>query len=295
MPDFDESVFDAMTDEALAVYLAHDAELPLSFVRSADSVLYAATLLALRRADTLPDPAAAFERFQSDYLPVPFDGATLWDDQPRFAPAPSVSPRPARPTAKAAVSEQPPPLPQTRETPLPMPPAASPMPSAALYTPPAVPRRGRGAALLVLALIALTAALGVAFIGSTFRALLGFGPAAKTDVSPATPGYTLTWVPAGYSSADFSDWDVSGYLYTWKNSAGDTITFCRYHKGTNIAVEQEDAEVSEVTVCGVTGEYTRHGREHSLVFSDPSGENVYYLTAGSVTDSDMNNMMAAIK
>ena len=39
MPDFDESVFDAMTDEALAVYLAHDAELPLSFVRSADSVL----------------------------------------------------------------------------------------------------------------------------------------------------------------------------------------------------------------------------------------------------------------
>ena len=118
-----------------------------------------------------------------------------------------------------------------------------------------------------------------------------WGVAMAIELAAPAAGF---WVPVlGRSTT--SDWDVSGYLYTWKNSAGDTITFCRYHKGTNIAVEQGDAEVSEVTVCGVTGEYTRHGREHSLVFSDPSGENVYYLTAGSVTDSDMNNMMAAIK
>ncbi|MGI5979451.1 MAG: hypothetical protein ACOX66_08130, partial [Oscillospiraceae bacterium] len=68
-----------------------------------------------------------------------------------------------------------------------------------------------------------------------------------------------------------------------------------YHAGTEVNVDSNGAYVSEVNVLGRKGEYTRRGREHSLVFSDAQGDSIYYLSAGNVSDSDMQNMIAAIK
>lgn len=79
MSDFDEDEFDAMTDEALADYLTHDAELPLSFARGAGAVLSAAAALAARQRETLPEPESALEAFRADYLPIVYYGKTIYD------------------------------------------------------------------------------------------------------------------------------------------------------------------------------------------------------------------------
>lgn len=308
MPDFDEGVFDAMSDEELTDYLAHDAELPLSFVRSADAVLYAATVLAARQAASLPEAAGALESFRSDYLAVPFDGCTLWDDPPRFAPAMPAkaappaprpaAPAPAKPKKQRAAKPKPRPA---KPKPVPAPPPPPPIEArqaerpAQYYIPaPARPREHHFAAgLLVAALLVLLVGVGYLYLRTTFRAAIG-GPSPAASAANAA-GCTLTWVPDGYSAVQFTDWDVAGYLYTWQNDAGDKITFSRYAGGTKVAVDKSDAETSLVTVCGVQGEYTQKNGERSLVFSDAAGANVYYLDAKNVSDGDMQKMIAAIK
>ena len=302
MTDFDESVFDAMTDEELTDYLSHDMELPLSFLHSAEAVLYASTLLALRKADTLPDLAAAATSFREEYLPIPFDGATLWDDPlghtvPAKTSSHGKTQETAKPPGESKAAKRPDKPKARASSPapaaVPAPPPPLPPLSQPVYAPSAAPRqrRHRGKLFVVL-LIIVVAVLAALFIGTTLRSMLG-GTSPSEEAS--STGYTLTWVPSGYTAAEFSDWDVTGYLYTWKNSAGDTITFCRYYAGTEVNVDSNGAYVSEVNVLGRKGEYTRRGREHSLVFSDAQGDSIYYLSAGNVSDSDMQNMIAAIK
>ena len=307
MPEFDESVYDAMSDEELADYLAHDAELPLSFVRSADAVLYAATVLAARQAESLPEAAAALESFRSDYLPVPFDGCTLWDDPPRYAPAaaaPKARPEPPRPAAPAAKPKKQPAAKRSpRPAPIPAPPppitgsavpSAPQAPQSYVPAPARAPRRSFAAGLLVAALLFLLVGAGFLYLRTTFRSTLGSSPS-PTASAAAAAGLTLTWVPDGYSATQFTDWDVSGYLTTWQNAAGDKITFSRYAGGTKVAVDKSNAETSLVAVDGVQGEYTQKNGERSLVFSDAGGTNVYYLDAKNVSEGDMQKMIAAIK
>ena len=313
MPEFDESVFDAMSDEELVDYLAHDAELPLSFVRSADAVLYAATLLASRQAEALPETAAAFESFKSDYLTVPFDGCTLWDDLPRFAPATPAdrkAPQPAAPRSAVSAPAKPKKVTSERRksaSPAPVEPPKPPLspisgrkanpferPEQFSTQPPEKPFLRSGAGLLAAALLILLIGIGYLYIHTTLRAVIGVGPSTSASASPAV-GCTLTWVPDGYSATQFTDWDVTGYLYTWQNAAGDKITFCRYRGGTNVAVDRRNAETSMVSICGVKGEYTQKNGERSLVFSDSTGANVYYLDAKNVSDGDMQKMIDAIK
>ena len=310
MPDFDESFYDAMSDEDLAACLAHDAELPLSFVRSAEAMLYAATVLAARQSELLPDAAQALERFKSDYLPVPFDGGTLWDSPPRFAPAQAAArPLPAAAKPRAAEPASAKPQPKTAKLkpakpvkvnapkpPLPPIPGAETSAKAVpVYIPaPAQPRKGpfsrSAAGVLTAALLVLTIGFGVLYIRTTMCAMIGSGPSPSTSA-----GHTLSWVPDGYTETAFTDWDVSGYLYTWYNGAGDKITFSRYPGGTNVAVDRENAETRIVAVCGVNGEYTLKDGERSLVFSDAGEGSVYYLDAKNVSDSNMQRMIAAIK
>lgn len=321
MPDFDESVFDAMSDEELSEYLAHDAELPLSFIRSAEAVLYAATVLALRQTDTLPDPAAALEIFKNDYLSVPFDGCTLWDDPPRYggaapaagqpkprAAAPAAAKpekRPAArrkaPAAKIARREKPalppiPPIPGTLPEPVQPPQIHIPAPA----QPPEKPFMRSAAGLLVAALLILLVGLGYLYIRTTMRSMIDSGPSpSPTAASSAAKYYTLTWVPDGYSETAFTDWDVSGYLYTWKNAAGSEISFSRYPVGSRsagiAAAAAAGAGSTAVTVCGCSGQYARSGSTLALVFTDAAGGSVYYLDAGSVSDSEAQKLIAAIK
>ena len=50
-----------------------------------------------------------------------------------------------------------------------------------------------------------------------------------------------------------------------------------------------------VTVCGCSGQYARSGSTLALVFTDAAGGSVYYLDAGSVSDSEAQKLIAAIK
>lgn len=303
MSDFAESTYDTMSDEELADFLAHDSELPLSFARGSEEVVYAASVLAARQTEALPAPELAVDVLEEHYLTVPYDGATLWDEPTRnVAAAPvrqaeSAASPPAKPKAPAARrAEAAPPIPPIpsgpnpaarEDTPLPPPPEPD------VYMP--APERTHGslpAVLLVILLILLVGGFAVLYIVSAYRSTITGASAASPDGEAA---YSLAWVPDGYSQTNYSDWNAAGYLYAWKNGAGDKITFCRCTDGADAAPGQTDpAGASPVSVCGCDGKYVSKGDWRSLVFSGTDGS-VYYLDAENVTDGDMQKMIAAVK
>jgi len=311
----EEAEFSAMTDEELVDYLAHDAELPLSFSQTAGAALCAANVLAVRRKDVLPDAKAALEAFRTSYLPIPYDGGTLYDDPPRYeAPPAKAAPRPPRADRAARpVPHSPAPVgadsgisprraaePKAAKSVKVSPVKAPSVKATATADATAVPFFRSGASRLLAAMLVLVAVCGVLYaapavfsISSQLVSPAAVPVASSAPVSPGT-GYRLTWVPDGYVSTDFSDWDVTGYLYAWKNDAGDKLTFCRYLGGTNVGADRDNADITAVTVCGCKGEYIQKGGWRSLVFSDADSKNVYYLDAEKVSDDDMQKMIASI-
>lgn len=291
MSDFDEAEFDAMTDEALADYLAHDAELPLSFARGTGAVLSAAAALTARQRETLPEPESVLEAFRADYLPIPYDGKTIYDSPPRFESAPARSAPPCerkaglsavrlqanrvpRSVLRAALKPAARSVPEKLYRAVPYPPSTGANARTGPQHTPAAkavkPSFKSAASRLLIVLLALAAGLAIASsvpaIRPDFTRLVFSAAPASSPSASSGAGYRLTWVPDDYASTDFSDWDVTGYLYAWKNGAGDKITFCRYLGGTNIGADRNNADVTAVPVCGCVGEYIRkaHGARSSL-------------------------------
>lgn len=305
MPDFDESLYDAMSDEDLENFLAHDAELPLSLARNTDEALYAASILASQHSAELPDADVELEHFRDDCKDIPFDGGTLWDEPPRFpragtAPLQKDAASP-RTSAKAPAKVRSAKLSKSGAAKPPLPP----IPGSVSHTtaeqrPVSAPSQMRtphggsdhsGAGLFAALLLTLMVGLGVFYIRTTMNTMIENRP----SPSPSAAGYTLHWVPDGYTETVFTDWDVSGYLYTWRNAAGKQITFHRYPGGTNVAAEQKSAGTRIVSVCGTSGEYCLKDGERSLVFSSIDGRDVYYLEAENVSENDMQKMIDAIR
>lgn len=263
MSDFDEAEFDAMTDEALADYLAHDAEPPLSFARRTEAVLYAAAVLAARsQAKNVPRSAS-----RTALKPVTHSvpgklspsvlSPLLTETDDRTSPQYTLTAKTVRPLFKSAASR------------------------------------------LLIAPLALAAGLAIAYSIPAIRPDFTQHVFSTAPVSSPSAGsgacYRLTWVPDDYVPTDFPDWDVTGYLYAWKNDAGAKITFCRYLGGTSAVANRNNADVTAVPVCGCVSEYIRKGPWRSLVFSDADGRNVYYLDAENVFDAEMQKMIASIR